>query len=54
MWVAREVCDLNEFIAANGSNYLPQVQKKTGQLALHSVCDSYFGTINLPKVQIGT
>jgi hypothetical protein len=48
------ICDLNQLLAAIGTNYLPQVQTKPSNLASPLVCDSCFGTIKLPKVQIGT
>jgi len=47
-------CDLNQFIAAIGSNYLPQVQSNLEISHPNLVYDSCFGPIKLPKVQIGT
>jgi hypothetical protein len=47
-------CDLNQFFAAAGTNYLPQVQSKPRDFASDLVHDSGFGTIKLPEVQIGT
>ncbi|HET6978323.1 MAG TPA: hypothetical protein VFI24_18475 [Pyrinomonadaceae bacterium] len=49
------VCDLNQFFVATGSNYLPQNQSKPLEIAHPNlVCHSSFGTIKLPKVDIGT
>jgi hypothetical protein len=45
---------LKQFFAATGSIYLLQVQTKPSNFASPFVCDSCFGTIKLPKVQIGS
>jgi len=54
MVAAAAACDLKQLLAAIGTNYLPQVQTQWSNFTSPLFCDSCFGTIKLPKVQIGT
>src|SRR6267142_1346285 len=47
-------CDLNQFLAATGSNYLPQVYRNRAISNSNFSPNSAFWNLPLPEVQIGT
>jgi hypothetical protein len=48
------MCDLNQFFAAIGSNYLPQVHNNRAISDLNFLLVLEFWNLPLPKVQIGS